>query len=70
MNEIEYEKAMHVRDMPPIRFEMSSEEKFKTELKWNRDKNLSIFEDKLISYIEGEMIPRMTNRESWNYNYN
>ena len=70
MNEIEYKKAMHVRDKPPNSIEMSSEEQLRIQLKWDRHNDLSIFEDKLISYIEGQEIPKITYREVWNYNYN
>ena len=64
MKEIDYQKAMIVPDHPPVTDEMSSDVRFQTQIKWRRDKNLSICEDKTIQYLEGQELPKMTYCES------
>ena len=61
--EIEYKKCMHVPDSPPVRDEMSRDEKFKTQIQWERDEDLSICEDKIISHFQGQELPKMKYRQ-------
>ena len=70
MNHIEYKKAMNVPDSAPVRVDMTSEDRLMTQLRWQKDKNISKCEDQIISHLEGrEKLPRMTYREDQQFTY-